>query len=175
MSDAKKIVDSITNKSLEDYGVKTKSEVPDIPAFLDRKQTHVQPTTAKRAPASKSKAKTYTPKPSTSREQYIKQFKSAQTPSSAVRPVLDVKLSVLAKMPVLEQTDAVFEPDLYDEMVMEVSRYMADVMEGAGFVYRHGASDNKELRKLLGEFIQTRMAHIDLSGRRRFVAVKGGE
>ena len=174
MSDAKKIVDSITNKSLEDYGVKAKSEVPEIPEFLDRRQTHARPTTTKRAPASKSKAKRK-PVPSTSREEYIKRFTSAQTPSASVRPVIDVKLSVLAKMPVLEQTDAVFEPDLYDEMVYEVSRYMCDVMEGAGFVYRHGASDSEALRKLLGEFIQTRMAHIDPSGRRRFVAVRGGE
>lgn len=170
MSDAKKIVDSITNKSLEDLGVKTKPDVPDIPAFLDRRQTHIQPTTAKRASASKSKTRTWS---STSREQYRTVHASAQTPSSASKPVIDIKLSVLSKMPVLEQTDAVFTPDQFDEIVHTVGRYMGDVLEGAGFVYKHGASDSAELRRLLGEFMQTKLAHIDESGRRRFVAVRG--
>lgn len=171
MSDAKKIVDSITNKSLEAYGVKKKSEVPDIPAFLDRRQTHVQPTTAKRASA-KSTTKTW---PSTSREQYRQMQPSAQTPSAASKSVIDVKLSVLSKMPVLEQIDAVFTPDQFDEVVHTVARYMGDVLEGAGFVYKHNASDSAELRRLLGEFMQTKLAHIDESGRRRFVAVKEGD
>lgn len=172
MSDAKKIVDSITNKSLEAYGVKTKQDVPDIPAFLDRRQTHVQPTTARRAPVSKSTTKTW---PSTSREQYRQMQPSAQTPSAASKSVIDIKLSVLSKMPVLEQIDAVFTPDQFDEVVHTVGRYMGDVLEGAGFVYKHGASDSAELRRLLGEFMQTKLAHIDESGRRRFVAVKGDE
>lgn len=169
MSDAKKIVDSITNKSLEAYGVKTKQDVPDIPAFSDRRQTHVQPTTARRAPVSKSKAKAWQ---STSREQYRQMQPSAQTPSAASKSVIDVKLSALSKMPVLEQIDAVFTPDQFDEVVHTVARYMGDVLEGAGFVYKHGASDSAELRRLLGEFMQTKLAHIDESGRRRFVAVK---
>ena len=169
MSDAKKIVDSITNKSLENYGVKTKPDVPDIPAFLDRRQTHVQPTTARRAPVSKSKAKTWS---STSREQYRQAHPSAQTPSSASKPMIDIKLNVLSKMATLGQVDAVFTPDQFDEVVHTVGRYMGDVLEGAGFVYKHGASDSAELRRLLGEFMQTKLAHIDESGRRRFVAVR---
>ena len=97
------------------------------------------------------------------------------SPSAASKSVIDVKLSVLSKMPVLEQIDAVFTPDQFSEVVHTVARYMGDVLEGAGFVYRHGASDSAELRRLLGEFMQTKLAHIDESGRRRFVAVKGGE
>lgn len=169
MSDAKKIVDSITNKSLEAYGVKTKPDVPDVPAFLDRRQTHIQPTTARRASASKPTTRTWS---STSREHYRQAHPSAQTPSSASKPVIDMKLSALSKMPVLEQVDAVFTTDQFYEVVHTVGRYMGDVLEGAGFVYKHGASDSAELRRLLGEFMQTKLAHIDESGRRRFVAVK---
>ena len=161
MHKASEVVDIINQESLESYGVtKKKTQTPSTTIVSTSKSV------------AKSKEKTYVPRKVTQPNDYSRLYPPIKTPSSWGTPIVDKQLRKLATKPTLKQNYAEFEKKEYDQLINVVLRQTSDVLEGAGFVYKHGASDSAELRRLLGEFMQTKLAHIDESGRRRFVAVK---
>ena len=136
-SDIKK---TIVDKKLADYGLQEEKPLvieDDIATFVGGK------------PKKKSTRKTkVVPRQATSKSAWEAQNPVARTPSAYSKPVVQHTLLEMRKAPSVNGGKAFYDPHDWREIVATISRYVADVAEGGGFIYKGSQAPNLVRQKI---------------------------
>lgn len=142
-SDIKK---TIVDKKLADYGLQEEK-----PLVIEDDITNpfefgrVKPK-AKAKKKSTRKTAVYTR--ATTKSAWEAQNPVAKTPSSYSKPKVEQALLEMRKAPKCDGGKAFYDPNDWREIVGVVSRYVADVVEGGGFIYKGTQAPNLVRQKI---------------------------
>ena len=141
MKKANDVIDNITKKSLASYGVKSEEQETaatvstDLFSATDDYGVSTKPKTKRRIHSRTAKQM----RPVTPRAEYAKRYPESQTPSASSRASVDKVLLDCRELPSPDQPIkgyAGYTQEEWDKLLTVVTRYMADVVEGAGLIYR---------------------------------------
>ena len=109
-----------------------------------------------RTPDNTKRKTPYTPKPLSTPEQYRKVAPESQTPSVYTKFKVDKSLLALQDKVVFEDPNVGrYSKEDWEKIVFDISRYLADVCEGAGFIYKH-SEQMLGLRRMIDRELRTR-------------------
>lgn len=139
-SDIKK---TIVDKKLADYGLQEEKPLvieDDIATFVGGKPK------AKAKKKSTRKTTVYTR--ATTKSAWEATNPVAKTPSAYSKPVVQHTLLEMRKAPKVDKGKAFYDPHDWREIVATISRYVADVAEGGGFIYKGSQAPNLVRQKI---------------------------
>jgi len=170
-----KTIEKITKKQLSSYGIEEEQTAAKQDLFSSAPQSNHEVATRKYKPRRKTK---YAPmRPVMSREEYLRRYPEAATPSVSSRANVDKLLLACQELPTPDQPIkgyAGYTREDWDKLVSIIARYTADVAEGAGLIYKGGMFCPDNLRKSLSLALQANFSHHDpFDQRRRSISVDG--
>ena len=168
-------IEKITKKQLSSYGIEEEQTAAKQDLFSSAPHSNHDIATRKYKPRRKTK---YAPmRPVMSREEYLKRYPEAATPSVSSRANVDKLLLACQELPTPDQPIkgyAGYTREDWDKLVSIIARYTADVAEGAGLIYKGGMFCPDNLRKSLSLALQANFSHHDPYDKRpRSISVDG--
>ena len=140
MKKADDVIKDITKKSLASYGIEKDEQVPTPTVSTD---LFAAPSSnheiATRKYRTKKPVYTAPRRPVMSREDYLKRYPEAATPSVASKGKADELLLACQELPTPDQPIkgyAGYSRAEWDKLVRIIASYTADVAEGAGLLYK---------------------------------------
>lgn len=154
---ANEVVESIVRKSMDAYVTREEAK----PA-----KTYTSPR----------KKTTYTPRPTTSYDDYAKTVPAIKTPSAFSKAKVDEVLVQCRELPTPDKPQknyAGYSRKEWDTLVEVVTRYTADVCEGAGLHYK-GMFSPDAFKRAMSVALQENFFHHDpYDKRNRYISVDG--
>ena len=153
-------VDKIVRKKLNEYANVEREEVTPAKTYTPSRPTKV--------------AKTY--RRVTTQEEYEKLVPAIKTPSAFSKAKVDEVLVQCRELPTPDKPQknyAGYSRQEWDTLLEVLSRYTADVCEGAGLQYKSWLSP-EAFRKALSLALQENFLHVDpYDNRKRYISVDG--
>ena len=175
INDADQAIEKITKGKLSSYGIEEEQTAAKQDLFPSA--PHSNRDIAPRVHKPRRKTYSAPKRPVMSREDWIKMHPEARTPSVMSKGKTDETLLACQELPTPDQPIkgyAGYTREEWDKLLYVVARYMADVVEGAGLIYKGGLFCPDNFRDGLSLLLQQNFSHHDPYDQRpRSISVDG--